>query len=321
MRWTHGAPRAAALAITVLCAGGLARTAHAQPKPADAAPRPLSESLSGEAKQSYDGAVLLYSDNDLKGAAEKFTRAYELSKDPRLLWNMATCEKGLRHYFRTYQLIDRYLKEGASSLSMEQVARAEETKRTLGDLYSPVTLRVEPAQARVTADGAPLEPGATGAMGLDLGLHKVHVQAEGFEPQDLAVDAPGRTPVEIKVTLKRVVAPARLSVVTENTATITVDGRPSTGQWEGALAPGHHKVQVTSPGKVPYFTELDLGEGQNRSMLVPLKEKAGIPLWVWIGGGVLLAGGAALAIVGVVRANEQPPPLAGKLGTINLSSW
>lgn len=277
--------------------------------------KPLSESLSGEAKAAYDGAVLLYQDNDFDGASAKFARAYDLSKDARLLWNMATCEKGARRYFKTHALIDRYLKEGASSISMEAVARAEETKHVLRDLFSPVQLHVVPESARVTENGQPLPDG------LDLGAHRVRVEAPGYQPEERVIDVPGKTAVVIDVTLKRVIAPARLSVVTETSALVRVDGQSSTGQWEGPLAPGKHKIEITAQGKVPYFTEVDLGEGASRSMLVPLKEKAGVPAWVWIGGGVVLAAGAALTIGLVVKANETPPPLTGKLGTINLSSF
>jgi hypothetical protein len=302
--------RAAAILLAISLAS---TTVLAQPKAAEAPVKTLAESLTGEAKQAYDGAILLYSDNDFEGALAKFSRAYEISKDARLLWNMATCEKGARHYYKTYELIDRYLKEGAGALTVDVQARAEETKRTLRDLFSLVELHVEPADAKVLADNAPM-PG-----GLDLGIHKLRVQAEGFETQERALDVPGKSPVVIEIKLKRVVAPARLSVVTEANAVITVDGHASTGQWEGPLAPGKHKVEVTASGKLPYFADVELGEGANRSMLVPLKDKGGIPIWVWIGGGVLLAGAGVLTTVLVARATESPPPLVGKLGTIDLS--
>lgn len=286
----------------------------AQTKPTDT-PKTLAESLTGEAKQYYDGAILLYSDNDFDGALAKFSHAYDLSKDPRLLWNMAACEKAARHYHKTYDLIDRYLKEGAAVLTVDAQARAEETKRTLRDLFSPVELHVEPANATVFADMQPI------GRGLDLGIHKLHVSADGFEPQDKVLDVPGRSPVVIEIKLKRVVAPAHLSVVAEAGAVILVDGKSATGQWEGAVPPGKHKVEVTANGKLPFFADVDLQEGGNRSMLVPLKDRGGIPIWVWIGGAVLACGAVVLTTALVVRAGESPPPLTGKLGTIDLTHF
>src|SRR5882724_2714841 len=72
-------------------------TAPAAP-PAPPGPRPLSESLTGGAKSDYEAARLLYGDGDHAGALVKFQSAFDQSKEPRLLWNMAACEKNLRHY-------------------------------------------------------------------------------------------------------------------------------------------------------------------------------------------------------------------------------
>ena len=75
--------------------------APAPETPAAESPPPppsLSESLSGAAKAEYDAGKLLYQDGDYAGAQLKFRAAYETSKDPRLLWNMAAAEKNLRHY-------------------------------------------------------------------------------------------------------------------------------------------------------------------------------------------------------------------------------
>src|ERR1700684_4579575 len=62
------------------------------------APKPLSQSLTGEAKAAYDAAKMLLGDGDFAGAAIKFRAAYDQSGDARLLWNIAACEKNRRHY-------------------------------------------------------------------------------------------------------------------------------------------------------------------------------------------------------------------------------
>lgn len=317
--------RRAHAALLAISLASLSVSAHAQkpsapPAPVDSGPKPLAESLTGEAKQEYDRAIILYGDADNVGALAKFAHAYELAHDPRLLWNMATCQKGLRHYYKTYMLVEQYLREGSSVLSVETISRAEDTKRLLRDLFSPVTIDVEPATASVTFDGEPV-PAATKDTGLDLGAHKVHVEAEGFEPWDQTLDVPGRTPVTVHAKLKAVVASSQLQVVTETGAAITVDGgHPSNGQWDGSMSPGKHVVVVTAPGKVTYRNEVELVAGSKRSLLVPLKDvPARIPAWVWIGGGVLIAG----AVVGgyfVFRPkDEAAAPPVGKLGSIALS--
>src|SRR5437016_6190653 len=72
-----------------------------------AGPPSLSETLSGDAKSAYDAAKVLFGDGDFASAALKFRSAHDLSNDPRLLWNIAACEKNLRHYAKVVSLVQR----------------------------------------------------------------------------------------------------------------------------------------------------------------------------------------------------------------------
>src|SRR6187399_1311780 len=91
----------AVLVALVPLLGSSGRADAAPPRaPAADEPRSLSDVLTGEAKTHYDIARILYRDGDHAGALAKFRRAYEISHDVRLLWNMAACEKNLRHYVK-----------------------------------------------------------------------------------------------------------------------------------------------------------------------------------------------------------------------------
>ena len=89
-----------------LVAGLIVALSVALAAPAIAA-APLGESLSGEAKTDYESAKVLYDDGDFVGAGSKFQQAYDRSKDARLLWNVAVCEKAQRHYVRVRALVRR----------------------------------------------------------------------------------------------------------------------------------------------------------------------------------------------------------------------
>src|SRR5262249_29738922 len=58
----------------------------------------LGESLSGLAKGEYAAGRALFDDGDFANARVKFQSALDLSNDPRLLWNIGACERGLHHY-------------------------------------------------------------------------------------------------------------------------------------------------------------------------------------------------------------------------------
>ena len=64
----------------------------------------------------------------------------------------------------------------------------------------------------------------------------------------------------------------RLRVTTvPATATITIDGKTlGTGAWEGELAEGPHRVEVSLPGQPPQVREIVLGRGQQVVQEIPL---------------------------------------------------
>jgi TolA-binding protein len=79
MAWLCGALAARPAAVSVTSSG------------------PLASSLRGQAATDYQAARILFDDGDYAGASLKFQHAFEESGDARLLWNIAVCEKNLRH--------------------------------------------------------------------------------------------------------------------------------------------------------------------------------------------------------------------------------
>src|SRR5262245_25362694 len=108
-----------------LCLALVAPYAAAQSRETKAAAASLSESLTGMARAEYEAGKILYADGDFAGAALKFQRAYDESKDPRLLWNQAAAEKNLRHYVRVSELVERYVQESGERLSDQDRAEAQ----------------------------------------------------------------------------------------------------------------------------------------------------------------------------------------------------
>ncbi|HKQ70065.1 MAG TPA: PEGA domain-containing protein, partial [Polyangiaceae bacterium] len=242
-------------------------------KPAPASPGvPLASALGGNAKVEYEQGRLLYNDSDFAGALVKFKNAFDLSSEPRLLWNMAACEKALRHYARAYSLVNRYLKEGASVITAESRANAEETRRALRAFYSLVELRGAPSGARVFVDGQEVGNTPLTELALDLGSHTLRLEREGLEPFEAKVDVPGTTDATVHVAMKPRPNAARLTVTAGEGDSVAIDGKiKGVTRWEGALPAGEHEVNVTAPGKKPYETRFDLRPGTNRTVQITLE--------------------------------------------------
>jgi hypothetical protein len=102
---------AALLRVALLLAGGICLAAMATAAEGAVA-RALARSLTGKAKTSYESAKLLFDDGDHAGVLTRFKRAYDVSKDVAVLWNIGVCEKELNHCAGSARVVSRYLKEG-----------------------------------------------------------------------------------------------------------------------------------------------------------------------------------------------------------------
>ena len=319
-----------ALCVATLTISMSGATAHAQgvgPRPsaspsADApAAAPLATSLTGEARSDYDSARSLFEIGDFNGALLKFKHAFEVSSDPRLLWNMGACEKELHHYGRSVILVDRFLRDSGSRISTETRDNASATLTALRGLSSQGTLTGAPDGARVFVDdelagSAPLAAPLT----LDIGSHKIRVEHPDFEPFEQNIDGvTGGGALSVTVAMRPLTA-GHLHVVASPGDTIVVDGKVlGTEQWDGTLPPGNHKLRVTATGKTPFEADVELAPRGTRSVQVSLHAESKGALWPWLVGGGALVAGAVIGGYFLFKPKDEPGPYtSGGLGTVML---
>jgi hypothetical protein len=305
----------------------------AQNPPAPSAPAapvaPLAESLQGSARADYAGARILYEDGDYAGAYTKLESAYLASKDPRLLWNMAACEKALRHYANVINLLERYLKEGGAVIGTDERQATHELVETVREFVNELRLDVQPAGVDVYLDGvkAATTPLA-GPLRVDMGKRKLRFQKQGFIPHETEMDLAGGKSLELSVQLQAEVHEGTLRIMSDPSAVISIDGHVvSTGQWVGTLPSGTHSVYVSAEGKLPYKAEVAIKDRDTASLHVNLQDEQRHPglradsssgaLW-WIVGGVALAG-AGVGGYFLLKPGDGPAaPPGGSLGGIEL---
>jgi hypothetical protein len=317
--------------VALFCTSLLTANASAQTAAAPAASNaPLAESLSGMAKAEYEAGKILYADGDFAGAALKFRAAYEISKDPRLLWNTAAAEKNLRHYARVEALVKQYVAE-SPALSAEDKADAQALLDTVRAFIADVTINVNEAGADVFVDdervgASPL----AGPLRIEMGARRVRVSKAGFRDFASNVNVPGGGAITVDAKLQSDVHEGRLRVVSPG-ATITVDGKVmGVGQWEGPLSSGAHGVNLSAKGKRSYQTDTVVQDNQTTNLQITLEAesasgalapKGSSTTWIWITAGAVVVAGGAVGAYFLLKPDDKTTtgkPVDGSLGTVEL---
>jgi hypothetical protein len=269
-------------------------------------------SLQGPAKDAYEAARLFFANQDFASAIARFRQAYDLYADPRLLFDIAVCEKSLHHYAKTQALLRRYVALTDPRITDESRASAENALAALDRLIGRVRIEVREAGADVLIDGEYVGQTPIGPFAIDLGTHALRVEKAGFVPAALRFSTVGSEETEVVVSLDRVSHEARLVFSADTDATVSVDNRiVARGRFDGVLVAGVHELLVTASGKTPYRARLDLHDGETRVESVTLEAASRSTVWPWmaVGGALAAAGGVGLYFLLNSSAATQPPPV------------
>lgn len=294
-----------------------APTAAASPAPETSGPAPLADSLTGSAKEAYDAGKQLYRAGDFAGALIQFERAYDLSSDARLLWNVAICEKNLHRYARARRVLERYQIEAGPQLTEQNRKDAKDLSAVLSKFISTLRISVSEPGASVFIDDdqvgkSPLpEP-----LLVDMGSRRIRVVKKGFHAYEERRVLLGETDTALDIKLKADVRQGRLIVTVGKDDVIRLDGKVvGQGQWDGMLHSGGHTLRVTAPGMKPYQSEVIVQDDSVRRIQITLDPEArGVPTWLLVTGGAVLAAGLGVGVgYAIFKAGEAPPPTAGNL--------
>jgi hypothetical protein len=197
-------------------------------------------------------------------------------------------------------------------------------KDGVGQDVAGVTVAVDGKPQRGTLDGTELQ--------VDPGAHVFKFTAPGKPPIDrtfvlalgekdrreqLVVDA---TPVS--PTPAPPAHPGHLVVTTGEAGVIAVDGQVvAKGRLDASEVPGPHDLLITAQGMVPYKAQIDLKEGETRTLEVSLQAEHRTEPWPWIAGGAVVVAGAIVGGYFLFKSSPSsgPAPPPDPLGSAQLS--
>ncbi len=273
--------------------------------PSAKAPLTLSESLVGQDREQYEAGKLAFQSTNYAGALIFFEAVYRRVHDPRLLWNMAACNKALARYARMQDVLRLYIAEGKDVISETERDQAKAAIVAVDALVvrARVQSNVDGSDVYVDDDRIGRTP-LTEPLRLDVGEHRVRAMKEGYVDfiERVSVGSQRVMTLNIKMIAKPLL-PAHLVVLAGPEQTIAIDGRTvGTGQWDGTVSPTRHRVLVTGKGMNSYANDVSLRPGEEQKLYVKLERRSNLATWLWIAGSVALAGGVATTVYFATRS-------------------
>jgi PEGA domain len=266
--------RSVALVVATLLT---AQPVLAQPRPAAAPSSDVRSQLTDTARKAWDAARQLAEAKDYKGALVELQRAYELSNNPRILYNVGALEKLLTHYARAVDAWEKEQAEGGGQLTASELQELKNAVAIVQQFVTTVEVTANETDATLSIDDYPIgKTPFVGPVRIDVGKHVLKLSKDGFfeAVQSVDVAAGAKTPVAFKLDPINKTALVGVVVGGAPNATVFVDGRDmGPAPFKGELSADRHTIEARSPGFVTVGQTVDVLYKQPMSLVLTLSQE------------------------------------------------
>jgi hypothetical protein len=229
------------------------------------------------ARKDWDAAKQLADAKDYKGALVELKRAYDLSQNPRVLYNVGALEKLLTHYARAVDAWDRELKEGAGKLTPAEAAEARSSIAIVQQFVTTIEVTANETEATLYIDDYAIGKTPFAApVRIDVGKHTLKLSKDGFVDavQQVEVASGQKTPVSFKIEPQNKTALVSVSVGGAPSATVFVDGKDmGPAPFKGELSAERHTIEARAPGFVTVGQTVEVQYKQSMSLVLALSQE------------------------------------------------
>jgi hypothetical protein len=253
------------------------QTVLAQPKPATPPPTDVRSTLPDPARHAWDTAKQLADANDYKGALVEFNRAFDLSQNPRVLYNVGVVEKLLTHYARAVAAWNRELTEGAGKLTPGEIVELKNAIAIVQQFVTSIDVTANEADASLFIDDYAVgKTPFTAPVAIDVGKHTLKLTKTGFVDavQQVEVASGQKTPVTFKIEPQNKTALVSVTVGGAPSATVFIDGKDmGPAPFKGELSADRHTIEARAPGFVTVGQTVDVQYHQPMSLVLSLSQE------------------------------------------------
>ena len=284
----------------LLLAGALFASMAAPPEPAWAdknAPSPQERRRAVNLKQQGDDSMvtLRYAE-----ALDAYTKAYEITSDPALLYNRGRALQGLGQMPEALEQIEAFNEKAPATLKAK-VPALDALLTELRAKTATITLACDIKGARVLIDNKVVATTPVDRpLRINAGDVAIQVEADGYFPYQTKIKLPGGESTKVVATLVLKSTMGTLLVAsTTKGARVLIDGKPAGNvPVELSVKAGLHGIRVEHEGFEPVTTSAVVIAGDKKQVNVPLAANRPVTArwYFWTSLGVAVAGGVALTI-------------------------
>lgn len=285
-----------------------------------APPAPPTPEATKEAGERYTRGLALYGDGEFLLALVEFERAYQLSQNYKVLYNIGQVRIQLGRYAKGREALTEYLALGGSNISSERAQAVNKDLTMLTERTATLRITSNEEGVDISLDGKSIGTSPLSApLVVDAGEHSLVLRKAGFYDKSQSVTLAGREEIDLQLDLVAQVQIVAPSVVDRHTDRVAQ--KPSrTGVWVGWATTG---TLAVSAGVIGYFgvskanelqsmrtdygvtrAQLDGNRSSARTLLMISDVTAGL---------AVIAGGVSLYMT-LAGSSERPAEPRPKVG-------
>ncbi len=237
--------------------------------------KPIRDELSRDAREQWDAARELHEAGDFKSALVYFNRAYEISNNPRTLFNVGVCWKDLTKYSEAIKIWEKQL-TFRKKLPREDVQKVEAAIRALRQFVSTIEVKADEPGAKLLIDG--IEVGVTPfvePIRIDVGRRQLRLVKDGFETAEKTVDVLRDKVAVVEFDLQHVNKTGTVTILVEGppASTVYMDGRElGPSPYTGPVPAGPHTFEARAAGYATVQQSAVVVYGDSLSVTLSLAE-------------------------------------------------
>jgi len=221
------------------------------------------------ARDLFASGLEFVRNGDFEAAAAQFERAYRVSPNYAVLYNLGQAYVALGKPVEAVQALEKFLEVGGAAIDPTRRSEVQDLISFNEKRIGFASLIVEPPNAEISIDGRPAAKGAAREhVALSTGTHSVTATADGYTPFIGTLEITREKTTTLTVALRAVekVAPSAVGLLAIECAVpaarVALDGGAPLPQTTEALpvTGGTHVVTCERKGYLPFRTQLEINQ-------------------------------------------------------------